>query len=217
MKLPGFRHWAAFGTLVCALSAADRAIAHPHVWVVVKAQVLAAPDGKITGIRHIWTFDEPFSTYATMGMDTDKDGKLSRQELEPLAKVNMESLHEYGFFTEVKQGKQQLSFADPMDYFLEHDGKALTLHFTLPVKDGAISVRDARMTVADPSFFVSFEYAKEVPVTVQGVSSSCKALLKPPAPALQQRLSQLSENFFQSMQSNGIGSEFATPVTFTCP
>jgi ABC-type uncharacterized transport system substrate-binding protein len=196
---------------------APGAAAHPHVWVVVKTNVLTSSEGRITGVRHIWTFDEPFSAYATLGMDTDKDGKLSRQELTPLAKVNMESLHEYGFFTVLKQGKDALTFADPVDYFLEHDGKALTLHFTLPVKAGELAVKDARLEVADPSFFVSFEFAKENPVKVEGFKGTCKALLKPPAPSVFSRLSQLGENFFESQQGAAIGSEFATPVTFSCP
>lgn len=202
--------------VVFSLFSAPYAQAHPHVWVVVKANVLTTPEGKITGIRHIWTFDEPFSSYATLGMDTDKDGKLSREELTPLAKVNMESLHEYGFFTVLKQGKNALTFADPVEYFLEHDGKALTLHFTLPVKAGEFAVKDARLEVADPSFFVSFEFAKDEPVKVEGFKGTCKASLKPPPPSVFSRLSQLGENFFEQPGAN-IGSEFATPVIFSCP
>lgn len=196
---------------------AQSALAHPHVWVVVKANVITTPEGKVTGIRHIWTFDEPFSAYATLGMDTDKDGKLSREELTPLAKVNMESLHEYGFFTVLKQGKNALIFADPADYFLEHDGKALTLHFTLPVKTGDVGIRDARLEVADPSFFVSFKFAKDEPVKVEGFKGTCKVSLKPPPPSVFGRLSQLGEGFFEQQQGANIGAEFATPVTFACP
>lgn len=202
---------------IFAVFSTQNALAHPHVWVIVKANVLTTPEGKITGIRHVWTFDEPFSAYATLGMDTDKDGKLSREELTPLAKVNMESLHEYGFFTVLKQGKSALTFADPVDYFLEHDGKALTLHFTLPAKAGDVGIKDARLEVSDPSFFVSFEFAKEQPVKVEGFKGACKVSLKPPPPSVFGRLSQLGEGFFESQQGANIGSEFATPVTFACP
>jgi ABC-type uncharacterized transport system substrate-binding protein len=192
------------------------ALAHPHVWVIVKSSVMTTPEGRITGIRHSWTFDEPFSSYATLGMDTNKDGKLSREELTPLAKVNVESLQEYGFFTILKQGKNAITFSEPVDYFLDHDGKALTLHFTLPVKSGELAVKDARLEVADPSFFVSFEYAKDEPVKVEGFKGTCKANLKPPAPSVFNRLSQLGENFFEQPGS-AIGNEFVTPVSFSCP
>lgn len=193
------------------------ASAHPHVWVTASSTVVTKPDGTITAIKHRWTFDEPFSAYAVMGMDTNGDGKFSREELAPFAKINMESLHEYGFFTSVKQGKNGITFSDPVDYWLDHDGKALTLNFTLPVKEGTIAVKDARLEVSDPSFFVSFEFAKENPVQVEGASKVCKAQLKPPPAGVFQRLSQLGENAFNSAPPGGLGVDFTTPVTFSCP
>lgn len=192
-------------------------LAHPHVWVTATTTVVTRPDGTITAIKHRWTFDEPFSAYAVMGMDKDGDGKFSREELAPFARINMESLHEYGFFTSVKQGKGAIAFSDPVDYWLDHDGKALTLNFTLPVKEGAIVVKDARLEVTDPSFFVSFEFAKENPVRVEGSSKSCKPQLRPPPPGVFQRLSQLGENAFNNALPGGLGVDFSTPVTFSCP
>ena len=38
--------------------------AHPHVWITAASQLIYAPDGSITGVRHAWTFDDMFSTYA---------------------------------------------------------------------------------------------------------------------------------------------------------
>src|SRR5205085_3974605 len=38
--------------------------AHPHVWITARSEVVYASDGSITGVRHAWTFDEMFTTYA---------------------------------------------------------------------------------------------------------------------------------------------------------
>ncbi len=167
-------------------------------------------------VKHRWTFDEPFSAYAVMGMDKDGDGKFSREELAPFAKINMESLHEYGFFTSVKQGKNAIAFSDPVDYWLDHDGKALTLNFTLPVKEGAIAVKDARLEVTDPSFFVSFEFAKDNPVRVEGFKA-LQGTTEAAAGGVFQRLSQFGESAFNSAPPGGLGVDFSTPVTFSCP
>jgi hypothetical protein len=35
----------------------------------------------------------------TQGLDEDGGGTLTREELQPLAQVNVESLHKFGFFT----------------------------------------------------------------------------------------------------------------------
>jgi ABC-type uncharacterized transport system substrate-binding protein len=52
------------------LAIAAPAHAHPHVWVTMHTDLVYAPDGSITGIRHAWSFDESlkefdYFTYAT--------------------------------------------------------------------------------------------------------------------------------------------------------
>ena len=55
--------------------------AHPHVWVDAAAEMLFDDKGRIAAIRHHWRFDEGFSAYALQGLDTDRDGKYSAEEL----------------------------------------------------------------------------------------------------------------------------------------
>ena len=84
------------GRLVLAAGAAS---AHPHVWVTMKSELVYAPDGSVTGVRHAWTFDDMFSVFATQGIEAKKKGEFTREELAPLAEVNVTSLKEYDFFT----------------------------------------------------------------------------------------------------------------------
>ena len=53
--------------LVGAAITGGTASAHPHVWVTVKSELVYAPDGSVTGVRHAWTFDDMFSVFATAG------------------------------------------------------------------------------------------------------------------------------------------------------
>lgn len=130
--------------------------AHPHVWVSVRSTVLFAPNGEVTGVRHVWTFDEAYSAFLSQGLDANGDGKLSRDELAELAKVNVESLADMGYFTTVKGRGKHSAFGSPADYFLEQvPGKLLALHFTLPLKQ-PIANKTVSLEVVDPTFFVSF-------------------------------------------------------------
>jgi ABC-type uncharacterized transport system substrate-binding protein len=183
--------------------------------VSVRTIVVLSGEATITELRHAWTFDEPFSAYATTGMDTNKDGKLDRAELQDLAKVNVESLGEYGFFTFLKKAKKASEFGAVKDYWLEHDGKALTLHFTLPVTRNPQPIRDAVLEVYDPTYFVAFDFAKDDPVKVEGGGLACTASISPPKGGVTERLSQLSESFFQSLQP-GATADWAVPVRFRC-
>ena len=84
------------------LAGSPSAEAHPHVWIVAKSEVMYAPDGSMTGVRHAWTFDDMFSTYALQGIETRTKGVYTREELKPLAQTNVESLKEFNFFTFAK-------------------------------------------------------------------------------------------------------------------
>lgn len=99
--------------------ATGRALAHPHVWISVEAKVLYK-QGTIVAIQQRWTFDPVYTAMAVDGLDADKDGKLSRDELQPLAKVNMEGLKEFGYFTAVKLAGTALEVETPSEYWLEY-------------------------------------------------------------------------------------------------
>ena len=99
--------------LACAYGARHRRAAHPHVWVAFKSEVVYAPDGSVTGIRHAWSFDDMFSTFATQGIEAKEKGKFTREELAPLAEVNVSSLKEFEFFTYVTADGKKQELADP--------------------------------------------------------------------------------------------------------
>ena len=188
------------------------ALAHPHVLVTGKSE-LVFKDGTISAVRHSWTFDELFSEYATQGLDKNKDGVLSREELAELAKVNVESLKEFEFFTIGKSGPGKIEFAEPVDYWLEHKEKLLTLHFTLPIKSGS-QKGGMSLDVFDPTYFVAFNLAEENPVKLIGAPQNCSFAVKRPAQAAGPAQ---SESFFNSLSAaSEYGSQFANRVIVTC-
>lgn len=93
--------------------------AHPHVWITVEA-VVVYEQGKVAAIQHTWTFDEMYTTMAIQGLDTNNDGNYDRKELAELAKVNMEGLKEFAYFTQVNLGNQAIATEDPKDYHLDY-------------------------------------------------------------------------------------------------
>src|SRR4030095_15657883 len=119
----------------------------------------------IAGFRQAWPFDEMFSTFATQGLETKKKGVFTREELRPLAEVNVTSLKEFDFFTFGKANGNQLQFTDPVDYYLEFTNSELTLHFMLPLKK-PVKAQTLEFEVYDPSYFVDFALAEKDPVAL---------------------------------------------------
>ena len=105
--------------VVTALFAATGARAHPHVWVTMTSELVYAPDGSVTGVRHAWTFDDMFSTFATQGLESKEKGKFTREELAPLAQVNVESLKDFDYFTVAQVNGKKTDLNAPVDYWLE--------------------------------------------------------------------------------------------------
>ena len=126
---------------------ASPALAHPHVWVTAKAEVVFAPDGKVTGVRHHWTFDEAYTAYVTQGLDTNNDGKLSPEELQDLATENAASLNEFDYFTVLKARGKPQAFDPPREARMSMEKTQVSMSFFLPLKapaapSGAVVHRD---------------------------------------------------------------------------
>src|SRR3954451_3721887 len=147
--------------------------AHPHVWITASSQLLYAPDGSIAGVRHAWTFDDMFSTYALQGIETKTKGVYSREQLAPLAQVNVENLREFGFSTFAKADGKKEKFSEPVDYYLEFKDDALTLHFMLPAK-APFKAKQTALEVFDPAYFIDFKFDEKEPIKLVGAPADCK-------------------------------------------
>jgi ABC-type uncharacterized transport system substrate-binding protein len=206
---------------ITGLAVADGpARAHPHVWITVKSELLFAPDGSVTGVRHAWTFDDMFSVFATQGIESKKKGQFTREELAPLAQVNVSSLKESDFFTFAKANGKALEFNDPAEgYYLDFDPKltVLTLHFVLPLK-APVKAKDFTFEVYDREFFVDFSFAEKNPIRLVDAPAQCKFSVLTPqqmSADLSQRLSQLGPD--QRDPTLTIGAEYANRVAVKCP
>jgi ABC-type uncharacterized transport system substrate-binding protein len=196
------------------------ASAHPHVWVTMKSELVYAPDGSVTGVRHAWTFDDMFSVFATQGIEAKKKGEFTREELAPLAEVNVTSLKEYDFFTQATANGKKVEFNEPPSgYYLDFNPKdtVLTLHFTLPLKE-PVKAKDVTIEIFDREFFVDFSFAEKDPAKLVGAPVQCKLTVGKPQEmnaAMSQQLSQLGPD--QKNTSMTLGAEFANRLSVKCP
>jgi ABC-type uncharacterized transport system substrate-binding protein len=197
--------------LLACLFVTGEAAAHPHVWVTMKSELVYAADGSITGVRHAWTFDEMFSTFATQGLETKKKGVFTREDLRPLAEVNVTSLKEFDFFTYAKANGNKVQLTDPVDYYLDFTNSELTLHFTLPLKK-PVKAQTVEFEVYDPSYFVDFAFAEKDPVALVSAPPACKmSVLRPGQSA------PVGETFFAQPDASNYGAQFASKITVKCP
>jgi ABC-type uncharacterized transport system substrate-binding protein len=191
------------------------AMAHPHVWITARSELLYAPDGSVTGVRHAWTFDDMYSSYAVQGLESKTKGVFSREELSALAQTNVESLKEFRFFTFAKADGKKQKFEEPVDYYLDYSQALLTLHFTLPLK-APVKSRQFALEVFDPEFFIDFTFADQDPVRLVGAPDACQVQFQRPNDGAATAL-KLGEQNFPSGGGSGFGANFANKITVDCP
>jgi ABC-type uncharacterized transport system substrate-binding protein len=202
--------------LACAgMLGSTVAHAHPHVWITSTSELMYAPDGSITGVRHAWTFDDMFTSYVLQGIESKTKDVYTHEELAPLAQTNVESLKEFGFFTFAKADGKKQKFQEPVDYFMEYRDGALTLHFTLPLKT-PVKSSELALEIFDPTFFVDFKLADQDPIRLVDAPAGCKLSFQRPNDGAASAQTMGEDNFLSGDNSN-YGAMFANKITVTCP
>ncbi len=199
-----------------AMALASPAAAHPHVWVTAKAEIVFAPDGRVTGVRHHWVFDEAYTAYVTQGLDKDNDGKLIPEELQGLADENAASLNEFDYFTVLKARGKPQAFDAPREARMSMDKTQVAMSFLLPLKapvapSGAVSIE-----IEDPTFFVYFSLTEgQAAISLANAPQGCLtsiAKAKPLDATMQQILQDEG-----AIQPQDIGIEYANRAIIACP
>jgi ABC-type uncharacterized transport system substrate-binding protein len=188
--------------------------AHPHVWVKAKSELVYAPDGSVTGIRQHWMFDDMFSAFAVQGLEGKNKDAFTREELTPLAKTNIESLKEFGYFTFVTADGKKVALNEPLpEYWLDYKDAVLTLNFTLPLKQ-PVKAKDLKVEIYDPTYFVDFELDKKTPVVLVGAPAQCRLTTELPRELTYAEGKKLSDN---PEAAANWGAFFANKILVKCP
>ncbi|MEO9777035.1 DUF1007 family protein [Roseibium sp.] len=131
--------------LVLLLASLTGVYAHPHVFVEARSKLVFDSAGKAVAVNHVFRFDDAFSAFAIQGFDTDNDGVYSRAELSELAKVNVESMADFGFFTFGDNARVEFDFGEPTDYWLEVATVPLKDYWVMKPEDFEAMQEDVQM------------------------------------------------------------------------
>ena len=149
------------------------------------------------------------------GLASKEKGKFTREELAPLAEVNVTSLKEFDYFTQARASGRKAELNAPVDYYLEFSNGLLTLHFTLPFRT-PVKAQSIDVEVYDGTYFVDFSFAEKDPVRLIGAPGACKLAVARPGEA--SSASKPGETFFNNLApSSNFGARFANKIAVRCP
>jgi ABC-type uncharacterized transport system substrate-binding protein len=209
-----------FAALALALAVLPGAAgAHPHVWVTVRTHVEFSAQGEVASLVHDWVFDEMYSSFATQGLAPT--GQLvSRAIFAPLAQENAGSLAELGYYTTLKIDGKVVEFAPVTEYWMEERPDHLVaFHVRLNLKTPTPIHRFATLLVADPEFYIDFEY-DDPPngVVLVNAPPGCSNSLAKPKPLESGDKKKLDESFFTNLSpGSNFGFKMASRAVLACP
>jgi ABC-type uncharacterized transport system substrate-binding protein len=203
------------------VAGAGPALAHPHVWVDTRVEVILNDRNEATGVRISWTYDDLYSLYVVgdMGLDPDWDGKLTPEEETRLSGFDMKWDPDFPGDTYALHGEEPLALSRPKDWTASYaEGKITSTHlrsFDAPVPMGE---EPLVVQVYDPGYYVAYAIPFD-PVVTGGAGCRAQVFVPDIDAAEEQLMAALSE-YAPDVDLEGefpaVGAKFAEEVRVTC-
>jgi ABC-type uncharacterized transport system substrate-binding protein len=200
---------------------AGPAIAHPHVWIDTKIEVVLNDRNEATGIRISWTYDDLYSLYVVgdMGLDPDWDGKLTPEEEARLSGFDMKWDPSFPGDTYALQGGAPLALSRPKDWTATYaDGKITSTHLRSLDAPVPVTAEPLLVQVYDPGYYVAYSIPFD-PVLTGGTGCTAQVFVPDLDEAEQQLLAALSEytpDVDLEAEFPAVGANFAEEVRVSC-
>jgi ABC-type uncharacterized transport system substrate-binding protein len=203
------------GAAAAAFMAAP-ASAHPHVFADARLELLINPDGTVKSLRHVWRFDDFFSSTVLVQFDKNKDLKLEKPELAALEKTVHDSLADYNYFQLVTQNGKDVAMQAPAHMVADFKDNQFLLLFESHPKEPLKLVGKTDFGVYDPNFYTAIDFHTDADLVVDGLPANCaKKVIRPdPDQAIAQNQKTLTDAFFSD--PTDLSRIFATKLEITC-
>lgn len=204
--------------VAASLAAPAAARAHPHVFAEARLEVTVTPKGMIDRLRHVWRFDDLFSSTVLFEFDADGSGELEIPELEQVAQIISTSIADFGYFQAVTVGGREIAVAEVTDMRVDMvDGQLLILFTSQPVQPVALADNPS-ISVYDPTFYTAIDFYDEANMVLVGAPDGCghRMVVPDPDEAIAANQDSLTEAFFSDPEGNDWSRIFATRMEVRC-
>lgn len=196
-------------------------LAHPHVWIETKVEVILNERNEATGVRIDWTYDELYSLYivADLGLDPDGDEVLTEDEVAQLSGFDMNWDAGFAGDTYALLGEAPLELSGPQEFGASYaGGKITSTHlrmFAAPVPVGDVPLV---VQAYDPGYYVAYSIPERAVVT--GGTGCTAQVFVPDLDAAQEELlaalSEYTPDVDLEAEFPAVGAKFAEEVRVTC-
>jgi len=201
-----------------ALASATAAAAHPHVFAEARLEVIIDDKGGIDQLRHVWRFDELFSSTVMLDFDANADLELEDDELAEVGTVIKDSLADYNYFTFVTKDGREISVTPPDVIHADFQDGQLLLFFAVKPSEKMSLTGDMSFGTYDPTMYTAIEFFNDEDMVVKGNAGACsRKVIRPDADEIiAQNQDMLTDAFFNDPAGNDSSKFFATRLQISC-
>jgi ABC-type nickel/cobalt efflux system permease component RcnA/ABC-type uncharacterized transport system substrate-binding protein len=155
------------------------AFAHPHIFIDATAAITFNDAGQVVSIHNTWVFDEAYSAWSIQGLDTNNDGKVTREELQPLADDNMNGLADYEYYTFAGEGNDpNLKFSHGSNPTIDYDGHRTTLNFDVALAQPYTIRKALQLSIDDPEYYVAITFKDASSIQLINAPKNCAVAME---------------------------------------
>ncbi len=205
--------------LAATFAAVEPAEVHPHVFAEARLDVILSADHQsVTALRHLWRFDDLFSSTVLMEFDKNNDLKLDDKELKEVADTVHSSLAEFNYFQLVTQDGKDVAMIPPPHLMANFENDQLIILFESQPKTPIKLTGKIDIGVYDPTFYTAIEFTDDDKMAVVGLPQRCsRTVIRPDADtAIAQNQKRLTDAFFTDPAGTNLAKIFATRLELTC-
>ncbi|GLS31345.1 ABC-type uncharacterized transport system, substrate-binding protein [Mesorhizobium albiziae] len=195
------------------------AFVHPHVFAEARLDVTLNPDKSVKSLRHLWRFDDVFSSTVLMEFDKNADLQLDDAELQEVANTVTTSLAEYDYFQVVTEDGKDVAMKPPAQLIANYESDQLIILFESEPKEPLKLSGKVDFGVYDPTFYTAIDFTEDDNMAVDGdLPAGCTRTVVRPDPdeALAQNQSKLTDAFFNDPSGTDMSKIFATRLELSC-
>lgn len=200
------------------LISTGQARVHPHVFAEARLDVTLNPDQSVKSLRHLWRFDDLFSSTVLMEFDKNSDLTLDDAELQEVSNTVFASLAEYNYFQIVTADGKDVAMKAPAGLMANFDNDQLIILFESEPSAPLKLTGKLDFGVYDPTFYTAIEFVEDENMAVPDLPQSCRrSVIRPdPDEALAQNQASLTEEFFNDPSGTDLSKIFATRLELNC-
>lgn len=204
--------------LLAASTMATPAWVHPHVFAEARLDIDVDAKGDVVDLKHVWRFDDLFSSTVLVEFDKNSDLKLDDAELQEVSKTVYDSLAEYGYFQLVTADGKDVAMQRPEKLIANFEDNQLIILFkSSPAKPLKLAGK-IDFGIYDPTFYTAIDFTEDSNMAVNGMPKNCtRQVIRPdPDEAIAQNQQNLTDAFFNDPTGTDYSKIFATKLELTC-